>query len=143
MSVVTVASLPHSPRVTLVTHQLGTGPSPTELPSRGAWLTPHKVQYPVSSTVMTFTRVHLPRQTELFGSHRPQKDACEKQGSMSVKLKWVESGPRSRSCRPRGAEAQTQASQSLGAGAHGCLSCSQLDVWGPAQLFLEVHAFGG
>ena len=56
---------------------------------------------------------------------------------MSVKLKWVESGPRSRSCRPRGAEAQKKASQSLGAGAQ------QLDVWGPAQLLLEVHAFGG
>lgn len=54
---------------------------------------------------------------------------------MSAKLKWVELGPRSRSCRPRGAEAQKQASQSLGAGTHGCVSCSQLDVLGPAQLY--------
>lgn len=79
MSVVTVASLPHSPQVTLVTHQLVTGPSPTEF-SRGARPTPHKVQHPVSSTVTTFTHVHLPRQTELFGSHRPPERCLLKAG---------------------------------------------------------------
>ena len=30
----------------------------------------------INVAVTTFTHVHLPRQTELFGSHRPQKDAC-------------------------------------------------------------------
>ena len=40
---------------------------------------------------------------------------------------------------------QTQRSRGseTGAGAHGWASCSLLDVWGPAQLLLEVHAFGG
>ena len=48
---------------------------------------------------------------------------------MSVKLKWGESGPRSKSCRPRGAEAQKQAFQSLGAGAHSWTSGGQLNFF--------------
>ena len=77
MSVITVASLPHSPRVTLVTHQLVTLILSPQSPLQGHPVhCPDKIQHPVSSTMMTFTPVHLPWQTELCGPHCSQKDAC-------------------------------------------------------------------
>jgi len=64
---------------------------------------------------------------------------------MSVKLKWVESGPRSRSCRPRGAEAQKQELVlTAGRRAHCWMSGGQLSsYWRSMPLVGEVVRLAG